>query len=454
MVEKQNSATAEADGPIEPVVEPSADASADEANARPVDGANEPAELDPATRSDAQPKPRARGQRQSRVSSLYRALRSGRPLEGTVERVIKGGYEIKLGKIRGFCPHSQLDLHRVDRPEGHVGRSYYFRVTQVRRGGEDVVVSRRAVLEEERADEASAVRATLLEGAVMQGRVAGMADFGAFVDLGAGVMGLVHVSELSHSRVARVRDAVKEGDQVRVKILKLHAGGKKISLSIRQAEHDPWGDVAAKFRPGQTHPGVVRRITQFGAFVELEPGVEALAPASEFPPSPQGWKEGLEVGRLLDWLVLSVDGRHRRISLTTPVHGFDAEKMRPLEIGAMLSGRVQRVEDYGVFVWLGPGRVGLMPNALSGAPRGTDMRKRFRPGEEIEVEVRELEDDGRRIRLAKKGVSDVAERPPRRQRKPAADAPAPRRPPTSPEPTSFGTSLADKLREALGESAK
>jgi small subunit ribosomal protein S1 len=408
---------------------------------------------EPKPKSDHPGKPRGKAARQTRVASLYRALRSERPIEGNVEQVIKGGFEVRLGKVRGFCPHSQIDIHRVDDPAEYVGKQFPFRVTQVRRGGEDVVVSRRAVMEDERREEASAVRATLLEGAVMRGHVASVAGFGAFVDLGAGVMGLVHLSELSHSRVARVEDVVKEGDPVSVKILKLHESGKKISLSIRQAENDPWADVGAKFRPGQVYTGVIQRLTQFGAFVELAPGVEALAPASEFPPSTKGWKEGLAVGASGDWLVLSIDAPHRRISITLPVEGFDLASLDALKEGALIKGKVQRIEDYGVFVWLGPGRVGLMPNALSGTPRGSDMHRRFPLGQEVEVEIRELDDEKRRIRLARKGVEAPPERRPRKeprpQRAPAVDRPAP-----SSDGSGFGTSLADKLRAALAESAE
>jgi small subunit ribosomal protein S1 len=418
------------------------------------------AQEDAASKAEAKPKaassakPRAKAPRQTRVASLYRALRSGRPIEGQVGQVIKGGYEVRLGKVRGFCPHSQIDISRVDDPEAHVGQQYLFRVTQVRRGGEDVVVSRRAVLEDERREEASAVRATLLEGAVMRGHVASVAGFGAFVDLGAGVMGLVHVSELSHSRISRVEDVVKEGDEVDVKILKLHDSGKKISLSMRQAKDDPWSSVGADFLPGKVYPGTVRRLTQFGAFVELAPGVEALAPASEFPPSTQGWKEGLEVGSTGEWLVLSVDAPHRRISITPPVEGYDpSASLESLKEGALIQGKVQRVEDYGVFVWLAPGRVGLMPNALSGTPRGSDMHRRFPVGQEIEVEVREIEDDGRRIRLGRKGVEAPPEHRPRREPRPQRASRVDRPAPAS-DTSGFGTSLADKLRAALAESAE
>ncbi|MEE8412449.1 MAG: hypothetical protein V3S47_08085, partial [Acidobacteriota bacterium] len=125
--------------------------------------------------------------RQALVAPLYRAFRGKRGINGRVEKTIKGGYEIRIGKARAFCPHSQIDVQRVDDPEAWVGTTHLFQITQLRRGGDDVVVSRRAVIEAERREEASAVRATLIDGAVMLGRVSGLAKFGAFVDLGAGV---------------------------------------------------------------------------------------------------------------------------------------------------------------------------------------------------------------------------------------------------------------------------
>jgi small subunit ribosomal protein S1 len=397
---------------------------------------------------------------QLRLASLYRAFRSGRAVEGSVEGVIKGGFEVRIGKIRGFCPHSQIDLQRAEAPDDHVGKRYLFRISQLRRGGEDVVVSRRAILEDEKIEEAKAVRATLLEGSIMQGRVAGLADFGAFVDLGAGVMGLVHLSELSHTHVARPGDAVKVGDIVNVKILKLDEAADRISLSIRQAQKDPWSEVEDQFSIGKIHSGTVQRVTDFGAFVELAPGIEALAPASEFPPSRLGWRDGLEPGQARDWLVLSVDPGQHRISVTPPVEGMAIEDLPPMEVGASFKGKVQRVEKFGVFVWLGPGRVGLMPNAWSGIPRGEDLSRRFPVGDEIEVDVVELSSNGRRIRLAKKGVEATpAPVPNGSKRRPRQTQDRAKRPAPAAETRNgmqngqegFGSILADKLRAALDQ---
>jgi small subunit ribosomal protein S1 len=344
----------------------------------------------------------------------------------------------------------------VDDPESFIGTTHQFRITQLRRGGEDVVVSRRAVLEADRREEAAAVRATLIEGAVMLGRVSGLARFGAFVDLGAGVTGLVHITELSHGRINSVDQAVHVGEPVRVKILKLQGEHDRISLSIRQASEDPWVGVEAAFKSAQVVPGKVLRLADFGAFVELAPGVEALAPASEFPPRVGGWKDSLPVGSRQRWRVLKVDTAQRRISVT--IAGEENEQvLAELTPGVELKGRVQRVEKFGVFVWLGPGRVGLMPNVLTGTPPGTDLASRFPIAEDVDVEVVGVDEAGK-IRLALKGAAQRRERTARAE--PRGDFPRRRGPKAKSErvpdasftdsSAGFGSLLADKLKDALG----
>ncbi len=414
-----------------------------------------PAEAPAPSAAKAEEKAAEQKAKQARVAPLYRAFRSKRGIDGRVEKTIKGGYEIRIGKVRAFCPHSQIDIQRANDPESFVGTTQLFLITQLRRGGDDVVVSRRAVIEAERREEASAVRATLIEGAVMLGRVSGLAKFGAFVDLGAGVTGLVHITELSHGRLNRVDQAVHVGEAVRVKLLTLQDGNDRISLSIRQASEDPWASVTGAYDVSGVYPGKVLRLADFGAFVELSPGVEALAPASEFPPSSRGWKDGLTPGSEHSWRVLKVDIERRRISLT-PSGAGEAAVLPELAPGVELQGKVQRIESFGVFVWLGPGRVGLMPNVLTGTPPGTDLERRFPIATEVDVEVVGIDDRGR-IRLAKKGASrptgrngdrgsarrERTRRPePRAERVPAATM--------SDSTEGFGSLLADKLKDALG----
>ena len=392
-----------------------------------------------------------------REPGLALSFRKGLPIEGRVEKVIRGGYEVRVGKARGFCPHSQMDLLHVNDPEEHVGRTYLFKATQLRRGGEEVILSRRSLLEEERSEEAKAVRATLVEGSIMQGHVARLTDFGAFVDLGAGVTGLVHVSEVTHARLAHLSDLLKTGDTVQVKILKLDEATGRVSLSIRQAAEDPWKSAAGRYEPGQVHPGVVRRLVDFGAFVEMSPGVEALASSDGFPPGPGGWQDGLEAGQSRAWRVVSVDLERRRMSVQPALDQETPSMPATLEPGAKLKGRVQKVERFGVFVWLGPGRVGLVPSVHTGTRRGTDLTTVFPAGKEVEVEVVEANADLRRIRLAVPGAVPKpaplrADSAPRKNREKGPTKPK-RAEAAAPPPQGFGTSLGDALREAFKKGA-
>jgi small subunit ribosomal protein S1 len=412
-------------------------------------------EAAPAPQNGAKPKPRKRWRRDPAV---VRAYRSALPVDGVVEKVIKGGYEVRVGRSRGFCPHSQMDVHRVEQPEDFVGRKESFKITELRRGGEELILSRRAILEEQLREEAKSVRATLIEGSVMQGRVARIADFGAFVDLGAGVIGLVHVTELAHGRVDKPQDIVKVGDRVSARILRLDEERGRISLSIKQAEEDPWVAAGKSLAPGQTVRGIVRRVTDFGAFVEVARGVEALAPAREFPPSAGGFEQAAEIGKEREWIVLSIDPEHRRMSVAPAPEG-DWASQPPIEVGQHLRGRVQKLERFGVFVWLGPGRVGLVPTLWTGARSAGEAAKKFVVGTELAVEVIEIAEEGRRIRLGIEGVPRrTPEEKPRRPAAPRDQARPPRsegaearerdKGPTDPAP-SFGTNLGDALRAAF-----
>ena len=403
--------------------------------------------------------------RRPRDPALARAFRTHRPVQGRILGVIKGGYEVRVGKARAFCPHSQIDLVRVEDPESFVGRTLYFLISQFRRGGEDIVISRRALLEAERADEAKAVRATLIEGSVMQGRVSGTAEFGAFVDLGAGVQGLVHVSEISHARVTRVDQAVKVGEVVRVKILKIDDGGGRISLSIREAQPDPWPSVAQRFEPGRRYPGRVLRVAPFGVFVELAPGLEALAPAREFPPGDGTWDRDVQPGAEREWLVLAVDGPRHRIAVIPALAGSDGWMVEPVRDQERV-GLVQHIERFGVFVWLGPGRVGLMPTPLAAVPQGVRLEAKYRPGTPVEVRVLDVTDGGHKIRLAAKDAPaealaadadrGAAPPPPRPRERPVERRPAaePARSASKESAPAFGNSMADALRAALDRGGK
>lgn len=248
---------------------------------------------------------------------LEDAFRTGLPVEGTVQAVIKGGYDVRVGRSRAFCPFSQIDVLRTEVPEAHVGQTYTFRITEFREGGRSIVVSRRAILEVEQAARAEEVRRSIVPGAVLEGRVVSVRDFGAFVDLGGGVQGLLHVSEIGWSRVADAAQALKVGDVLSVKVLRVEEGGGRIALGLKQLLEDPWTKVAATYAVGQVLQGRITRVADFGAFVELEPGVEALAHASTFPASGQrgAWRRSVVVGATGTFQVVSVEADKKRIGV-------------------------------------------------------------------------------------------------------------------------------------------
>jgi predicted RNA-binding protein with RPS1 domain len=230
-----------------------------------------------------------------------------------------GGLEVELGGVRGFCPVSQVELGYCAEPASYVGRTLEFVVTQVDDKRRSVVLSRRELLRRAAAEEAKQRLAALKVGDELDGTVRKLEAFGAFVDLG-GVDGLVHVSEIRHERLAHPRDVLREGEKVRVKVLRIEPGkdGRtRIALSIRATAPDPWTEVATQFSPGQRVQGRVARLAEFGAFVTLAPGIDGLVHVSELAPQRvERVKDVIQVRQEVEALVQSVDPAKRRISLS------------------------------------------------------------------------------------------------------------------------------------------
>jgi small subunit ribosomal protein S1 len=377
---------------------------------------------------------------------LEDAFHAGLPVEGKVERPVNGGYEVRIARQRAFCPISQIDIVRDTAAEMHVGRVYAFRILEYRDGGKNLVVSRRALLEEEQRASAVEVRRAIVPGAVLTGRVTSVRDFGAFVDLGAGVQGLLHVSEMAWSRVSDPSRVVSPGDQITVSVLRVDEATKKIALGLKQLTEDPWSHVQASYEVGQLRPGRVTRLAEFGAFVELEPGVEGLAHVSTFAPTGQadGWSKSVPVGTAAVFDILSIDLEKKRIGLAL-VEGFSDRDGPPPPVqpgivpGARLTGKVERHESFGVFVFLAPGKTGLIPLSETGVPGEASVAKAFPVGSDVEVVVLEVDAAGRRIRLSRKAVLDAIEADEVRDYSARSDAESAQ---------GFG-SLADKLRGAL-----
>ena len=256
-------------------------------------------------------------------AELEAAFQHRLPVEGVVSAVNKGGVDVTIGGVRAFCPISQLDLRHTEDAGTFVGQKLQWRITRYEATGRgaNIVVSRRALLEEEQATRAAQVRGTLSVGAIVKGRVSALKDYGAFVDLG-GVEGMLHVSELGFQRVAHPKDLLTVGQEVEVQIVKMEKSDdprkpERIALSLKSLEKDPWGEIATRFFEGARAHGVVKRLETFGAFVEVAPGVEGLLHVSELGKGRQlrHAREATKVGAALDVVVLALDSDKRRLSL-------------------------------------------------------------------------------------------------------------------------------------------
>ena len=342
---------------------------------------------------------------------LQEAAQNRIPVEGRVESRNKGGFDVVVGGVRGFCPISQIELFFCENPDIHVGKSYSFLITKYDESGRtpDMVLTRKVLLQAEAEKKKEELLRSLHEGDILPGVVRSIRDFGAFVDLG-GLEGLLHVSELSHTRVEDPRDILTEGEEIHVQVISIEQGGQRISLSLKRLESDPWDEVVMSFPIGTRLHGKVVRLEAFGAFVELSPGVDGLVHISHFnmPERVSHPKTVLQLGQEMLVEVLSVDPEQRRIGLSrVPSEGEFGEV--PL-VGAILEGKVESVTTFGLFVNLGRGRTGLVPNSEMGTAKGSDHRKEYAPGTPMKVQVLEVTENGRRIRLSRKAAIENLER--------------------------------------------
>ncbi len=377
---------------------------------------------------------------------LHAAMEAKLPVEGTVTGQNKGGLEVDLGGLRAFVPASQVDVRFVEDQSQFVGQKLKFLIVELRGG--NAVLSRRALLEDERKHQAVELRKKLEVGAALEGTITSVRDFGAFVDLG-GLEGLIHVSELSHARVAHAQDVVKSGQKVRVQVLRIDPpkdkDGERIALSLRALEQDPWDAHIGQITEGMKLQGKVARLQPFGAFVELFPGVDGLVHVSALANKHVNHpREVVQEGEQIWVQVESIDAAQHRVSLRRiteeeakaegPVqreergqgrerHGKDdkGEKSgdkgdRPApakraRVGDVVDATVDRCEPFGVFVkWEGPtGGRGLVPNPELGTPRGSDNKKVMPVGTQFKATIIDLDSQGR-YRLSKVATEAAIER--------------------------------------------
>ena len=292
----------------------------------PADEASPPSQDDaPETRDATEPQPEPE---RPAIAALRKAKDDGTPVDGKVIGWNNGGLHVVAEGVTAFCPRSEIELGSPQEPENYIDQTFPFLVLRVQKRGRRVVLSRKAILQGERSDALQSTRQKLTAGEPVQGTVVSLADFGAFVDIG-GVEGLVHVSEISRARVQHPNEVLSEGQEVTVKILKIDDGGKRISLSIKALEPDPWKDSAAQLPIGEVVDGVVERTAEFGAFIEVAPGLTGLLPTAMMN-LPRDASPGriYHPGKKVRVQVLNVDTRRRRISLAlegSQVEGTQAD---------------------------------------------------------------------------------------------------------------------------------
>ncbi len=365
------------------------------------------------------------------LSMLVDARNSGMPVEGLVLAVNKGGLEVAVGDLRAFCPSRQVDVRFVEKLDSYVGEKLLFRVTEVKE--RNVVLSRRAILEEEQKEKAVELRKTLQVGSVLKGKVVGVQAFGAFVDLG-GLEGMIPVSEMSHLRVGHPNEIVKIGDDVEVAVVRMDEADpnspdkakrkERISLSMRQLLEDPWTAALEKYKEGVRAKGKVVRIKDFGAFVELEAGIDGLIHISAMSERRIAHpRDAVKVGDEIEVVVEKVDPAEHKIGLRLVKDGMPvgqgvaaseypqaptndsapgtvpARPARPAppKRGTVITGKVERIEQYGIFIGWEGGK-GLCPASETGTERGTDLKRVFPMGTEVKAEI--IEAEGNKLKLS------------------------------------------------------
>ncbi len=338
-------------------------------------------------------------------SALEKAFNDRLPIAGMVTKVVKGGLRVDVG-ARAFMPASRSGARDQAELERLVGQEIRCRIIKLDTAKEDVVVDRRSVLEEEAAKAKDQRFAQLNEGDVVQGVVRTVTEFGAFVDLG-GFDGLLHVTDMSWGRINKPSDVVKPGQPIEVKILKINRENRKIALGLKQLQPDPWATAADKYKIGDRVRGAVSRITDFGAFVELEPGLDGLIHLSEMSWSKKVRKPSdvVKVGDAVEVVVLNVNAAEHRIALGLKQALGDPweEISRKHPVGSVVEAPVTSLQKFGAFVDLGDGIDGMIHiGDISRDKRLNHPSEVLKVGDKVKAKVVEIDTAHRRIRLSMK----------------------------------------------------
>ncbi|WP_259993485.1 30S ribosomal protein S1 [Sulfitobacter sp. S190] len=351
---------------------------------------------------------REMARREEAWDRLEKAYAAEERVEGAIFGRVKGGFTVDLGGAVAFLPGSQVDVRPVRDAGPLMGLKQPFQILKMDRRRGNIVVSRRAILEESRAEQRAEVIGNLTEGQTVDGVVKNITEYGAFVDLG-GVDGLLHVTDMAWRRVNHPSEILAIGETIKVQVIKINKETHRISLGMKQLQEDPWDLVAAKYPLESSHTGRVTNITDYGAFVELEPGVEGLVHVSEM-----SWtKKNVHPGKIVstsqevEVMVLEIDSAKRRVSL-----GLKQTMRNPWEVfaethpeGTEVEGEVKNITEFGLFVGL-PGDIDGMVHLsdLSWDQRGEEAIQDYRKGDMVQAVVSEVDVEKERISLSIKGV--------------------------------------------------
>ncbi|HVS63505.1 MAG TPA: S1 RNA-binding domain-containing protein [Thermoanaerobaculia bacterium] len=340
------------------------------------------------------------------LEAVLNAHESGQRLEGRVIGWNKGGFHVVINGVPAFCPKSQIEIDNPKRAAAYVDRTFKFRVLEIKDHGKRVVLTRRRVLIEDREAAIEQLRQKKASGDAIEGKVTSITDFGAFVDVGGGLEGLVHLSQLSRRRVENAREVVQVGQDVQVKVLKIEKGGDRISLSMKALEPDPWHTVTQKFDTGSKFEGTILRKADFGLFVDVGDGLEGLVHSSNLELGKSMDSPDYAEGQMIGGWVREVDPERRRLSLSlrevAQTNPWSDIKSRYTE-GHVVTGRVEQVARFGVFVEIEPGLTGLLPFSSLPEVQGPRPTRQFRPGDAVEVVIDAIDTKRRRISLAPVG---------------------------------------------------
>ena len=345
---------------------------------------------------------------------LKEAYNKAVPVEGTISETCKGGFRVEILQRRAFCPISQVDINYVEDPSEFVGKTFNFLITTLEERGKNIVLSRRALLAQEQEKSRKAFYETLSVDSELDGLVTRTMPYGIFVQLADGVEGMVHVSELGWSKVAQPEDVVNIGETVRVKVIGIEPdkrpGLLKISLSMKQLTENPWNSADQHFRAGDKILGKVTRCANFGAFVEVAPGIEGLVHISEMSYTKRILKpeDVVSAGETVSVLIKEVDMQNRRLALSIRDAEGDpwVDVAEKYTIGQSLEAVLEKKEKFGYFINLEPGITGLLPKSKLGKSSRSSEFEKLKEGDPIPVIIEAINPSERKITLIPGNTED------------------------------------------------